>query len=261
MQGISVQKNFVDKVTFAAKQGVNIDVMRNGQLVRVDCGMPSSTFNVAVVLTDDLDAKTIEKDLIKYYKDKNYPFAVWCWEHLTKAKKHLDASSLTMTETAVAMVATADDLQIEKQHIADYQIKEIDSTQDMAIYAAILSSLWGDSLEAVNVRKYCNLLGEHNLQLNRANRFYLGYLKKKPVCAASVFYSVDTAGIYDLVTVNDYRKQGLASVMFGHLLAEIKRNGYSHYTLQASEAGANIYKQAGFKPVNTIYVYENEFQL
>jgi GNAT superfamily N-acetyltransferase len=88
------------------------------------------------------------------------------------------------------------------------------------------------------------LFGSLGLQDNL--RHYLGYLDKKPVAAASIFYSEDTAGIYNVAVLEQARGQGLGAAITLAPLLEARAQGYALGALQSSDMGFKVYQRLGF---------------
>lgn len=76
---------------------------------------------------------------------------------------------------------------------------------------------------------------------------YLAYCNNKPVAASMVYFSEGVAGIYYVATLPEYRGQGIGhSITFAPLL-KAREMGYPTAILQATEAGASVYRKLGFK--------------
>lgn len=56
-----------------------------------------------------------------------------------------------------------------------------------------------------------------------------------------------TAYIMNMYTIEEYRRQGIASVMFTKLLEEAQSRGHKKIYLHATEEGRPVYKKYGFK--------------
>lgn len=252
-----IQRNFIEKIILAAEQSKGMSVMHTRDFVRVDSGMPSDTYNVSVVLNDEADYNLILEQTFWYFINKRYPTALWCWDYLKGIKAVLDESRFVMSEINVGMLADTNDLSPKIQMPPNFLVKQADTSCDVKTFGNIITILFGESLEGRNIRNYYDNLSETLLYLNTPIKLYIGYLNGKAVCTGSAVYAKDSAGIYDIATLPDYRNQGLGTAVFNHILSEIKKNYNGLCVLQASEEGMGIYKKAGFSPVCNIYVYEN----
>ena len=88
-------------------------------------------------------------------------------------------------------------------------------------------------------------------------RFYLGIYEGRAVATGTMFVGQETVGIYDIVTLAEYRRRGIGSAMFAHLLQAAQLCQRRYATLQASPDGLGIYKRAGFTAVGNVHVFEN----
>lgn len=84
---------------------------------------------------------------------------------------------------------------------------------------------------------------------------YIGYYKDKPVATASVLLGDKVAGIYNIVTLPEARRRGIAAAMTMQTLLKAKEAGYRVATLQATKLGAPIYRRIGFVEHGTSDVY------
>jgi ribosomal protein S18 acetylase RimI-like enzyme len=252
-----IQNNFIEKITFAAKQIEGMNVMNRPDFVRVDSGMPSDTFNVSVVLNDETDYSSILEQTLGYFNNKKYPMALWCWDYLKGFKAMLDKSQLILGEINLGMFANTNDLNPDTQMPPNFFMKQVETPCEVKTFGNIITFLFGESLEGQNIKVYYNNLSGASMFLNTPIKLYIGYLNGKAVCTGSAVFAKDSVGIYDIATLPDYRNQGLGSATFHYILSEIKKNYNGLCVLQASEEGMGIYKKAGFESVCNIYVYEN----
>jgi ribosomal protein S18 acetylase RimI-like enzyme len=252
-----IQSNFVEKIILAAEQIEGVNVMHTGNLVRVDSCMPSDTFNACVVLNDEADYNLMLKQTYGYFKDKKYPMALWCWDYLKGTKAMLDSSQLILGEINIGMWADIKDLNPNPKMPSNFIVRQVETSYGVKSFGSIIAVLFGESLEGQCIKNYYDKLSEASLYLNNPIKLYIGYLNGKAVCTGSAVYTKDSAGIYDIATLPDYRNKGLGTAMFNHILIEIKKNYNGLCVLQASEEGMGIYKKAGFSTACNIYVYEN----
>ncbi len=58
------------------------------------------------------------------------------------------------------------------------------------------------------------------------------------------------AYIMNMYTNSDYRRQGIAAILFEKIINEAKDRGYNRITLNATKQGRPLYEKFGFKDLN-----------
>jgi ribosomal protein S18 acetylase RimI-like enzyme len=77
----------------------------------------------------------------------------------------------------------------------------------------------------------------------------IGCLEGIPVATALLCRSGTTAGVYNVATAPDYRRQGYGETVTWAVVAEGVRRGCTHSVLQSSPSGYPVYRRMGYQDV------------
>jgi ribosomal protein S18 acetylase RimI-like enzyme len=258
---LAVRKNFAEKASYVARKIADMTVIDQSSFLSVDCCLPADTFNVMVVR--DLSAPAQILASIDHFTSKRFPMAVWSWEGDVDQANHavFIQHGLKHAETSTAMQANLSGLQIASLHVEGLEIKQVMTKDELLQFGITLAAGFGASDEGKQVLAYFQRLCQYPLNTFPAMRYYLGMLHGTMVATGTLFVGSETAGIYDITTSAAYRRRGIGSAMFHHILADVTSCNRPSCILQASPDGLGIYLRAGFRPVGDVHVFENRVLL
>lgn len=231
----------------------------HGDFLLVDSGVPSDTFNVIVARNLANTTRLLDEG-VGYFADKHLPMALWYWADDAADQTGIAALlayGLTTNETDVAMVADLTQAHLQAASPPGLTIKVVENSAELQQFAGVLVRLFGASAEAQGVAAYFQQFPHFTPDRFPAMRYYIGLYQQQVVATGTLFLGSETSGIYDIVTDDALRRQGIGSALFAHLLREATGLGHRYAVLQASPAGVGIYARAGFVAVGDVHVFEN----
>jgi ribosomal protein S18 acetylase RimI-like enzyme len=91
---------------------------------------------------------------------------------------------------------------------------------------------------------------------------YLGWRNDQPVATSVLVLAAGVAGMYNIATIPEARRQGIGTIMTLWPLCEAQNRGYKAGILHASQMGAGIYRSLGFQEYCQIgqYVWPSEYK-
>jgi ribosomal protein S18 acetylase RimI-like enzyme len=239
------------------QQTSGMHVQRDGNLVLTDCGLPCDTFNAVcgARLTGENAGQAVQS-AITYFALNQRPFSWWLSpgdqpdnlaDLLLEAGLQEDYSELGMA---------ADLSQLPSADLAPngLRIQPVQTAPQLADFAHIISVMW--TPPDPEVVHFYDLAAPAILRDNSPMWFYVGYVDEKPVCTAEVTVAEGVAGLYNICTLPDYRQRGFGTAMTLQPLIDAKANGCKTAVLQATEAGARVYKRLGFETFGPITEYK-----
>lgn len=164
----------------------------------------------------------------------------------------LEPAGFRLDERTPGMAVVLADLPPAVPHPASLVVHPIDDLDDLPLWSDIFAR--GYELPPEMGPQFYDLFSGLGLELPL--RSYLGYLDGSPVVTTTLYLGAGVAGIYNVATLPEARRQGLGSALTLHALQEAQQLGYQAGILQSSEMGYGVYERLGFRKLcNMEYFY------
>jgi len=242
----AMEENFVAHVSWLPSQLPGARVVRSPELVLVDSGFESDTFNVICRARFVVDAAHGIKNALECFRDRR-PFSWWVGplDEPAQLGAALQRAGLVEAGSELGMIG-------DLSHVSsgagpdELQIRRVMTPPDVANYAAVVAANW-DPIDEVVLRYYATaadaiVAGESPLRL------YVGYVDGRAVAAGEVCMAGGVAGLYGVATLANWRRRGYGLAVTAHALNLAAREGAHVGVLQASNDGRPVYARLGFRP-------------
>ena len=123
------------------------------------------------------------------------------------------------------------------QGVPDAQVRRIDTPEDIDAWTDVCSRSFGYAIDGAVVRRLVD---------DPAVALYLIDHENSPAATALTLQTGNTIGVHQVGVPKEFRGKGLARKLMDHVMYACVESGSRYATLQASAAGAGIYRELGF---------------
>ncbi len=241
----TIEQNHLSHFAYLPKN-LGFDVHEIYGVTVINCALKTSMFNIAYGAPQDA---TSGIDQIKR-SYKGEPFAWWIppSAHNPNTTKALLENGFIIETIEHAMIC-------DLNNVASFEQKT-----DLMIRQVINGSLVQDFISVLQpydpyVSAFYERMNDELLQ--RDEKLVVGYADGKPVSIGILFVSGDSAGIFSLVTSEDFQGKGYGTDMMVFLMKIAKDYGCHSVTLSASsDSGYRIYERLGFSKAGEFECFE-----
>jgi ribosomal protein S18 acetylase RimI-like enzyme len=199
----------------------------------------SPTLNAAVALDPDKAPEHLQELAHRYRQARVRRWGVWLDGRASLAAQALNHAGLTVTAASPGMGAVLDRVATDVDRPLAADLATIGRVNDMA---------------------YGNFDGRLERTLTPLpNGVLKGYrvdLDGRPASVALALHHDDDCGVSFVATVPKARRQGLATQVMRHALADAAKNGCTTSTLQATEVGERLYENLGYTRLCVMQLWE-----
>ena len=202
---------------------------------------------------NDIDAR-IDVTLARF-KSRGMPMSWWTGPATrpTDLGKYLEAHGLTHVEDYPGMAVDLLKLNVDLSVPPGLTIERVEDVEGLEKwihpftigigYPDYFVKIIFDSTAALGFGLYLPM------------RNYVGLMKGEPVACSTLMLGSGVAGIYNVATVPEARRQGIGTAMTLAPLREARTLGYRVAILQSSKIGLRVYRRLGFKEYCKIGMY------
>ncbi|WP_444929410.1 GNAT family N-acetyltransferase [Microbulbifer sp. SSSA002] len=223
-------------------------------IVRSDSGLPSAGLN-QVFSNMVMPPRIIQRFVLDYFAERHSPFTLWHSASKPLDNDTLDALGLKRRQSLVAMaveiekLSTAEPPAVEQLAIAAVQ------AENLSDYGAVQAAVAGEP-EGAQLARFYRGLQEIPEQRRGRLKLFLARLDGVPVAAACLFAAADALGLYDSVTLPDYRQRGIGRALFSHLAAAARGGQHRSLVTLVPADRQQLLLDSGFFAVGELARYQ-----
>jgi GNAT superfamily N-acetyltransferase len=165
----------------------------------------------------------------------------------------LQANGWSKDEELPAMVLDLHAVKIPAKSIDELTIKQVENEE--AFKHHMDAMIAGFEFPEPMARYLSDLDYGDKFLRDPATYYYVGYVQGKPVAISVLLLDAGIAGLYNIATIPQMRRQGLATAITLAALRQARDLGYHIAVLQASEMGVPVYRRLGFQDHFTFVSY------
>ncbi len=132
---------------------------------------------------------------------------------------------------------------------SDLWVSHVQTLTELDSFRSVLSKVF-----FISQSEACLIMGEKVLDVSYV-RHYLAWLNGVPTATASLVLSGDVAGIWNVGTLPEYRRRGIAAGLMHRATADAAALGYPATMLLSSAEGLPLYERLGYKTISTMRMF------
>ncbi len=249
----SCEKTIIEKFSYTPKMLSNCEFIELPEFILLKSLYNTSMFNIAWLKSSE---KINYKEKLKRIIDKFYPnpFALWIGPNSLSRISEIQLNEIGFIKEAneIGMHLELRKNQEDIYELDLVNIFEVKNKEGMMQFISVL-----EAYDPFVREYYLKVLQELGIGEHRPYRYFWLSVNGKAACIASLFFNDNYCGIFDVVTHENYRKQGNANRLMKYLLAYSKKQGATFMCLTASSPEAvSLYKKIGFINLGNYECYE-----
>ena len=215
---------------------------------------PSSipVFNAAGLFLDALIAPPTLDAVSAYFRQMAHPYSIMVLDGLVPdAVQRLSDLGYVQVDSMPAMSLDSLDNTLREQFPVEtkVEVKRVETGMEQATFRSVLLQVFAMPAEEIDI-----ILTERAFDMPFV-RHYIARAEEVTVGTATVVIGGEIAGIWNVGTLAQHRRQGIALQMMYHALAEAYAAGCRSSMLLASRDGTPLYERLGYSTLSTLRVF------
>jgi len=166
---------------------------------------------------------------------------------------HLQAHGWMLGDEAPGMAIELQTLDEAFSSAPSLTIERIYDAETLRTWLRVMTV--GSDIPEEGLTLLLELVSKHGFTDDPSVHYYLGLLADKPVATSLLYLGGGVAGIYNVATLPEVRRQGIGSALTVAPLLQARTWGYRIGTLQSTPMGLHLYRRLGFREYCTFQAY------
>jgi len=210
-------------------------------------------FNASGLFSDNLIAPPTLDAVSAYFRQMAHPYSVMILDGLVPgAAQKLNDLGFTQVDSMPAMSLSSLDGALRKQLEpveVQVEVKRVETSMERATFRSVLLQVFAMPEEEVEI-----ILTDKAFDMPFV-RHYIARVDEATVGTASVVMGGEIAGIWNVGTLAQHRRQGIALQMMYHALTQAYAAGCRSSMLLASRDGTPLYERLGYSTLSMLRVF------
>jgi ribosomal protein S18 acetylase RimI-like enzyme len=251
----AADENLATHFTWVQRQTAGMRASLEDDLVRTECGMDCDTFNAVcrARLAAPRSAARI-REAIAWFAGRPFSWWVGPADEPGDLGRRLEDAGLAASESELAMAASLSTLRDDGAEPGGLEIRRVETGAELSDFARINAANW--SPPDRDVVRFYELAAPILLAPGSPIRLYVGYAGGEAVAASELTVGGGVAGLYGISTLASHRRRGFGTALTLRPLLDARAEGLALAVLQASDAGAGVYRRIGFEEFGGITEYK-----
>lgn len=258
MTAEKIKQNMINIMGQMSNNSPRIDLERTQQVIRNESDISHPLYNRVIAYEGTLSGNALDDigRVADYYRARSVPFTWLTWsqdDNVANITQALETIGLKKVDDMSGMSLSLTDWTYDAPAIPGLAIEPIRTPSEMNWFKDIVLPVFELKEEAGDV--FVQVCEAAAFCENAVFRHYVGFMDGEPAAAVTAFHDGETIGIYNVATLEAYRRRGLGSALTAHALLEGQAAGGQLAVLQSSNMGKGVYQSIGFSDNIVIGVY------